>query len=83
MMLELVFYGPLADLFGREKNYEVPDSAATIADLVAALIQQFPDAAGALGSERMSFAVDDQIVQASHGLNGLKRIEFFPPVSGG
>lgn len=83
MMVELVFYGPLADLFGRERNFEAPDGAATVADVIAALVQQFPDAAEALGNERLGYAVDNQIIAVDHGLEGVKRIEIFPPVSGG
>lgn len=83
MTLELVFYGVLAELLGRDLIFAISDEAETVADLLAALAQKFPHTADALGSGRISCAVADTIVPANHGLKGVKRIEFFPPVSGG
>lgn len=83
MNLDISFFGPLADLIGREIALDVPDDVTDIQGLRAQLALEFPDAAEQLHSPRTKCLIGDCVVSGSAALIAGTRVEFFPPVSGG
>jgi molybdopterin converting factor small subunit len=68
----IVFYGKLADRFGREVEAELPAQGCTI----AALRARFPGLV-----ERA--CVNDSTVGEDHVVEPGDRVDFLPPLSGG
>ena len=83
MRIQIAFFGPLAELIGREITYDLPDSVADIEGLRAQLALEFPHAAEHLNSPRTKCLIGDCLVSGSAALIPGTRVEFFPPVSGG
>ena len=83
MRTQIAFFGPLADLVGREITHDPPDNVTDIRGLRAHLALAFPDAAELLTSPRTKCLIGDCVASDSAALIAGMRVEFFPPVSGG
>lgn len=83
MTLDIVLYGPLADLIGREVCLNVTEPLGDIAALRAHLARTYPAASDLLLGARTRCILDDRIVPDDTPVEGSAVIEFFPPVSGG
>ncbi|TXC68113.1 MoaD/ThiS family protein [Sphingorhabdus soli] len=81
--MRICFFGKMGDVIGREVEIEIPASTATVAGLRRLLAEHFPAAAGALGEARLRACIADAMVNDSHSIAGVERVEFFPPLSGG
>ena len=75
-------YGKLADLLGPERELTI-GASCSIAELRAYLAAEYPDAAEALGNERVRACVDDELVPDDHIVGPGGIVEFLAPVSGG
>jgi molybdopterin synthase catalytic subunit len=74
-------FGPLAQSTGlREDTIDVTDGASG-ADLIRAVGERYPDAARVL--ERVSVAVNHEVVPPERKLDPADEIALLPPVSGG
>jgi molybdopterin converting factor small subunit len=81
-VIRIIFFGKLRDILGEER--EVSDEPGeTVARLRRRLAGMFPDAADDLLGPRVRACVADEIVGDDFVLAGHRRVEFFPPVSGG
>ena len=80
LSLQILLYGVLADVLGRQVEIDVP-AECSIADLRRKLECDYPLAARDLGRSRAiigaSAVADDYLVTTND------RVEFLPPVSGG
>ena len=83
MNLNILFFGPLADMIGREIAVDLPEGVTDIQGLRAHLAFEFPDAAEHLTSPRTKCLIGDCVVMDSAALLPGSIVEFFPPVSGG
>jgi len=77
------FYGRIGDRLGRSHKLELPEDAATVADLRQLLARTYPDAAGEIASPSLKVSVGDEIVGEGFDIRRASVVEFFPPVSGG
>lgn len=80
--MQIGFYGSIGDRLGRELVFDAA-GAASVAALRQALAAAFPDAAEQLMSPGLKPCIGDCIVDDGHPLDGVERVEFFPPLSGG
>ena len=83
-MARLLFFGKLSDLAGgRMREFDLPDTAATVKSLVAAIVESDSILGAALADKSVRFIVNEVIVLADHELTNDDEIAFLPPVSGG
>lgn len=77
------FYGPLAEIFGREREVATPAAGLTIAELRTALARLVPAGEAAILRPGIRAAIDDRFVgEEAVALPG-QRVEFMSPLSGG
>lgn len=79
--MKVIFYGRLADLFGKEVEWDA--AVGSIAELRRALVGRCPESAAVLTDGRSRACVAGQFVPDSHVLEGSEEVEFLAPVSGG
>jgi len=84
-MARLVYLGRFADLAGaREESAPLPDSARTLAGLMAWMHIRDPALGEALSHQRAQIAINKEIVRgAGHPVRDDDEIAFLPPMSGG
>ena len=80
--MKVLFYGRLADVFGRELELAAP-SDCSIAELRSQVAAKRPNAAEALQNMRVRACIGDSIVPEDRTVAPGDVVEFFPPVSGG
>lgn len=81
MKLRYRMFGSLAQATGRREDaVELPDESRA-SDLVRAVGEQYPNAASLL--ERVSVAVNLEVVSADRPLTSSDEVALLPPVSGG
>jgi molybdopterin converting factor small subunit len=80
--MRIHFYGGIGDYLGRSIHFDLPEGAATVADLRRLLCKAYPDAAGEFAS-RLRACVADEIVGEAYELSEAETVEFLPPLSGG
>lgn len=81
MKVRVRMFGVLAERAGRgEDEYDLPDGA-TGDDLLRALGERLPGAAGILG--RISVAVNREVVPSDRALSSDDEVALLPPVAGG
>lgn len=81
--MDVLFYGRLADIIGRELQLEVADTGCSIGDLRALIAARHPASHEDILSSRVRACVGDSIVSDDHLVKAPDSVEFFPPVSGG
>ena len=81
--MRIGFFGKMGEIIGREVEIEIPASTGTVAGLRRLLAEHFPAAADALDDARLRACIADTMVDESHSVAGVERVEFFPPLSGG
>jgi molybdopterin converting factor small subunit len=80
--VKVAFFGSLGEAIGREVEFDA-GQCRTVGDLRAAVAAHYPDAAGLIRHEAVRGLVGDRIVPEDFRLDGVDRVEFFPPLSGG
>lgn len=83
MMIQINFYGPLADLIDREVEFAPEALIADVAALRNALAKRYPEARETLLSPRTKCVIGDVVAGEQTRLIDGAPVEFFPPVSGG
>lgn len=81
--ITVLFFGRLADCYGREMVVGLPKEGYSVGELrrhLAALVVGGDDI---LDAGRMRACVDDVMVAESARLGSGQEVDFFPPVSGG
>lgn len=81
--MKILFFGRLAESFGREVELDLPDSGCTIAELRDRLAGAMPGAAGQLSGAGVRACIDRVIVPESARVLPSHEIAFVPPLSGG
>jgi MoaE-MoaD fusion protein len=79
--VEVRLFGGLADRAGTSRTTVELPTAARVADLREAVAAAHPQLAGTL--ERVSVAVDLEVVRDDHPLVGGEEVALLPPVAGG
>ena len=80
-MIKIVFYGPLADIMGRER---VIDSyKGNVGVLIDGLCEGDDDLRLAINRARVKFAVNDKIVSPDTMVENGDDVAALPPFSGG
>ncbi len=83
-MARLLFFGKLRDVAGgRAREIILPDSIATVPELIAMLEATDPILAGALRDRSVRIVVNEQITSSDGEIGNQDEIAFLPPVSGG
>ena len=81
MRINLMLFASARDLMGQEVvQLELFDNA-TLSDLKAALIRDYPEAAEIV--QRSAFSIDHQYAVDDFPLDDSQEIALIPPVSGG
>jgi len=80
--MQVGLFGQIGDLLGREVEIDA-SGAATISDLRRLLAIRFPAAADIFTGSTLKAAVHDRMVEDSHSLGGIERVESLPPFPGG
>lgn len=84
-MTKLLYFAWVREKVGKaEETLALPESVATVAELVAWLSARGPEYAEAFAKpEVVRAAIDKSHAKLSAGVRGAREIAFFPPVSGG
>lgn len=80
--MQVLFYGRLADLIGREVHVQVP-AGSSISELRRKLAAEHPRAEDVLLDKRVRACVGEQLVDDDYLLEHTDRVELLAPVSGG
>ena len=83
MMIEVRFYGPLADLIGEAITFDMTATAPTVGDLRGVLAARHPAAAPLLADTRTRCFIGDAGAREGDVVTAESTVEFLPPVSGG
>lgn len=81
--VRILFFGRVADRFGRETEFDLPPAGCSVAELREALVEGDAEAAGALSARLVRACVDQVVVADSFRVLPGQEIAFIPPVSGG
>jgi molybdopterin synthase sulfur carrier subunit len=80
----LLFFGRLRDVAGHgERNVQIPEHVATIADLRDWLAHEDAELGAALTSRGIQVVVDQVICRDVEPVRRAEEIAFMPPLSGG
>lgn len=79
----ILFFGQLAEQFGRLREVEIPAEGCTVANLRTRLINANDHLAFALTRPGIRAAVDQEVVGDEALVTPTQEIAFFSPVSGG
>jgi molybdopterin synthase sulfur carrier subunit len=84
-MTRLLYFAWIRERVGKpEETLALPDSVATIADLIVWLKTRGPEYAHAFDKpDVVRAAIDKTHVKATAAIAGAREIAFFPPVTGG
>lgn len=82
-LMEIGFFGRMAEIVGRTVDHVPAPGSTTIADLRASLAAAYPAAAEDLMSPSLKACIGDVVVGDDASIAGVARVEFFPPLSGG
>lgn len=83
--MRLVYFASVREALGiAEEQHELPPHILTIHDLLLWLADQSPDHASAFAdTDRLRFALDQQMVAAGARIGKSTELAIFPPVTGG
>lgn len=81
--MQILFYGRLGEMIGREAEVDLPPDVSSVADLRQLLASLHPAAARELTSTSLRACVGDSIVGEDFCILDAEEVEFFPPLSGG
>ncbi len=79
----VLFFGQLAEQFGRSREVEIPAEGCTIGDLRLRLTSANDHLAFALNRPGIRAAIDQEVVGDDALVTSRQEIAFFSPVSGG
>ena len=84
-MTRLLYFAWVKDKTGiASEDVELPESAGTVADVIAWLKTRGPEFENAFAQEdTIRAAVDQTHARADASIAGAREIAFFPPVTGG
>lgn len=84
-MTRLLYFAWVKEKTGiASEDVELPDSAGTVADVIAWLKTRGPEFENAFAQEEtIRAAIDQTHARADASIAGAKEIAFFPPVTGG
>lgn len=80
-MIKIVFYGPLADIMGRERM--INDFTGSVGALIDRLCEGNEDLKSAVSRARVKIAVNDRIVSPDAIVKSGDDVAVLPPFSGG
>lgn len=83
MAVRVVFFGRLADHFGREQEVAIDGGASSVGAVIDRLSELNPSVADALARERIRCAVNDVLAGDDARLRDGDELALFPPFSGG
>lgn len=75
--------GRLAEPCGRVLSIGIPNGGLSVPEMVARLVQCYPDLLPALERRRIRACVNDTIVPDQARVQPSDQVALFPPVSGG
>lgn len=81
-MVRIVFYGPLADIMGRERAVSM-SAETTVRQMMESLCGEDAEFKAAIARARVQFAVNDVIGPADAPVKDGDEIAVLPPFSGG
>ncbi len=81
--MNILFFGKLGERIGREISIDPPPTGFTVRELRGLLASLYPDSAADLTSPSLRACVDDAIVAEDFDVGAGRKVEFFPPLSGG
>ena len=83
--MKLVYFASVREAIGRSsEEYDVPQDACTVGDLVARISARSHEHACALQDlSRLRFALDQNMVTGDTLLGTAQELAIFPPVTGG
>jgi molybdopterin synthase sulfur carrier subunit len=83
--MKLVYFASVREAIGlSSEEYDVPQDARTVGDLVARISARSQEHARALEDPtRLRFALDQEMVAADALLGAAQELAIFPPVTGG
>ncbi len=82
-MIKVTFYGPLADVMGRERMLEPPRPELSVGEAIDLLRAGDSEFGNALLRMRVRYAVNNSIVDAAFAVKPGDEIAVLPPFSGG
>ncbi|SDE38508.1 molybdopterin synthase sulfur carrier subunit [Paracoccus isoporae] len=83
MTLDVLYFAWLRERIGAPKE-RVETAAATVRELVAELVALDDNHAAALSDlSAVRVAVDQELADLDHSLDGVREVAFFPPMTGG
>lgn len=80
--MQIGFFGSIGERLGREMVFDTA-GARSVGELRNKLAEAYPAAAESLRSPGLKACIGDEMVDEDHMLDGVERVEFFPPLSGG
>lgn len=83
MSVRVVFFGRLADQFGREEQVTLGDGVSTVGAIIESLADGHPSFANALASGEIRCAVNDALARPNAPVRDGDELALFPPFSGG
>jgi sulfur-carrier protein len=83
--MKLVYFASVREAIGlSSEEFDVPQDACTVGDLVARISARSDEHARALHNlPRLRFALDQNMATADTPLLGAQELAIFPPVTGG
>ncbi|MFZ5619365.1 MAG: MoaD/ThiS family protein [Pseudomonadota bacterium] len=82
-MVRVLFFGRLADAFGRERAATLASHSESVRMLTERIASKEPALMSALSATRVRFAVGDEIVPDDRIVADGDEISVLPPFSGG
>ena len=82
-MVRLLFFGMLADRFGRTREISVTDNLRTVGDLIARLKSECPGDGAVLDQAAVKVSVNARIASRDTAITDADESGFMPPFSGG
>jgi sulfur-carrier protein len=80
--MQIGLFGSIGDQLGRDLAIDAP-GAGSIGDLRRLLAELHPAAADLFQGPSLKACVADRLVDDDFSIDGIERVEFFPPLSGG
>ncbi|WP_090523966.1 molybdopterin converting factor subunit 1 [Paracoccus isoporae] len=81
--MDVLYFAWLRERIGAPKE-RVETAAATVRELVAELVALDDNHAAALSDlSAVRVAVDQELADLDHSLDGVREVAFFPPMTGG
>ncbi|EMD82633.1 MoaD/ThiS family protein [Pacificimonas flava] len=85
MNIQMLYFAGTQDMIGRgAERLSLPDSTATVSDVLDVLSARAPEYARAFGNRsRLRFALDQEFVKTDALVHDGAELGVFPPVTGG